>query len=108
MCGTEASATVDSRFQRLLVEKQFFPGALPQALNERAPLALRRHTLNRRAKAGIAHVSVPDICSAKGATIIASLGQRPRVSNQKMSSALKARFNRDCRGGNHVLPCCHP
>jgi hypothetical protein len=108
MCGIERAFSVDSRFQRSHLENEYFPGALPQALNEHAPLALRRHTLYRRAKAGIACVSVPDICSAKGAMIIASLGQRPRVSNQKMSSALKARFNRDCRGGHHVLPCIHP
>jgi hypothetical protein len=40
MCGIEARHTVDSRFQRSLLENECFPGALPQALNERAPLAL--------------------------------------------------------------------
>jgi hypothetical protein len=39
MCGIEAHACFDSRFQRLRGGKPF-PGALPQARHEPAPLAL--------------------------------------------------------------------
>ena len=69
---------VESRFQRLFTSRSKPWGAAP-GWYESALLALNTHDGG-------------DSFSAKGATFINSLGQRPKVSSTGKSPALKARF----------------
>jgi hypothetical protein len=71
---------VESRFQRLLATRLISWGDAP-GLNDDAPLALDKAFFCSHLRAG------RDWFSAKGATLIDSLGQRPRISGNAKSAS---------------------
>jgi hypothetical protein len=78
---------VESRFQRLSVSGFESWGVAP-GFDEGAPLALEMAWCGRVNSI---------LCSAEGAIVTDSLGQRPRISTHTPTRALKARFNRRLR-----------
>jgi hypothetical protein len=86
----------ESRFQRLFIPQSRTWGDAPGWFGSRP------WRLNLRGDGAGWNKCVPSVLyknangdsySAKGATLINSLGQRPRFSGNQKSSALKARFN---------------
>jgi hypothetical protein len=73
MYGIDASVTHESRFQRSF-RNEPTPGALPQAMNDSAPLALEGEIAQSHSL-----INEKFRFSANGAMLIASLRQPPQV-----------------------------